>query len=429
MIRQSILENGIRVVSCSMPTVRSISMGFLFSAGPGDEPVGKNGIAHLTEHLMFQGTDLRSADEIARMMDATGGQIGGFTSRDYTCYTTTVLDDYRTYILDLLGDILLHSNFADKSVRQEKETIARELQSSLDHPDSCAHERLKAHVWQDHPLGRTIGGTVEAVAALTRQDVVDFVDQHYRANRLIIAAAGNLDHEDMVANVRDAFWSLPAGAQREVSLGEPEFHPGVTMDCRNLNQVYFSLGLKAAPFTSQDRYLIHLLTSILGGGMSSRLFHKLRQDMALVYDISAEYQAYRDGGLIVIEGATTPELIQPVLGQILTEVKGMAWDMLPLSEEELWIAKMQLKGQHVIAQENTHTTMSSLATQAFYFDRFIDSIEIVSQIEEVSMEQMRHMAGITLNHGLAQSALSLVGLGETGADSLWEYEQLLADFQ
>lgn len=429
MVEQSVLDNRIRVVTKEMTWSRSISLGFLMAAGPMDEPEERGGIAHLTEHLMFDGTKRRDVDEIARMMDTTGGQVGGFTSRDYTCFTTTVLDDYRTYLIDLMGDILLNSQFADHAVDQEKKTIIRELSAQLDRPDVCAHERLKAHVWQGHPLGRPIGGTVASVAGLQQQDVIDFFRKNYQPRRLIIAAAGNVNHQDMVTNVADAFWMMQDDGQIDARRPSPVFHSGITIEYKEGSQVYFSIGLKAAPYAAEERYLIHLFTVILGGGISSRLFRKVRQELGMVYEIHAEYQAYRDDGVIVIEGSTTPELLHTVLSQILLEIKGMSLQMLPVTEEELWIAKMQLKGQHIIAQENSHTCMSSLATQAFYFNRFIDSEEILAQIQQVDLEQINAITARVLSGGLKDSAIALVGPCCEPICNITALEELLQEFQ
>lgn len=430
MVEQSLLENRIRVVTKKMEGVRSISLGFLMAAGPMDEPAGQGGVAHLTEHLLFNGTGRRDADEIARMMDSTGGQVSGFTSRDYTCFTTTVLDDYRTYLIDLMGDILLNSQFAEQAVQQEKETIIRELSAQADRPDLCAHEGLKAHIWAGHPLGRRIGGSIASVAGLRQADVFDFFTGQYQPRRLIIAAAGNVQHQDLVNTIADAFWMMndDGGVDRPPP-PRPAFHGGVTVSCKGVSHVYFSMGLRAAPYAAQQRYLIHLFTVILGGGMSSRLFRKLRQEQGLVYEIQAEYQAYRDDGVIVIEGSTTPELLQPVLAQILVEIKGIALQILPVTAEELWIAKMQLKGQHTIAQENSHTCMSSLATQAFYFNRFIDSAEILAQIEKVDLARMNNLSTHVLTGGLTDSALSLVGPTCEPVCHTTALEKMLREFQ
>jgi len=429
MVEQSVLDNRIRVVTKRMEGVRSISLGFLMATGPMDEAEDCSGVAHLAEHLFFDGTAQRDSDEIARMMDTTGGRIGGFTSRDYTCFTTTVLDDYRTYLIDLMGDILLNSQFAEYAVHQEKETIVRELSAQLDRPDACAHERLKAHIWQGHPLGRPIGGTIASVAALQQDDVLRFVRENYQPRRLIIAAAGNVKHEDVVTNVADAFWMMPDDGRADTQPVRPAFHGGVTVECKGVSHVYFSIGLKAAPYAAADRYLIHLFTAILGGGMSSRLFRKLRQELGMVYEITAEYQAYRDDGVIVIEGSTTPELLHPVLSQILVEVKGMALQTLPILEEELWIAKMQLRGQHIIAQENSHTSMSSLATQAFYFNRFVDSTEILNQIQQVDLERMNTITANMLANGLRHSAVALVGPSCEQVCNTVVFENMLREFQ
>lgn len=409
MIEQSVLDNRIRVVTRHLEGVRSISLGFLVTSGPMNEPDAHSGVAHLAEHLIFSGTHTRDDAAIARMMDSTGGQIGGFTSRDYTCFTTTVLDDYRTYLIDLMGDLLINSQFAEAAVHQEKDIIIREISTQLDQPDICAHERMKSHIWKGHPLGRAIGGTISSVAQLQRQDVVDFFTQNYQPRRLIIAAAGNLNHQDVVTNISDAFWNMADDGKTDTSIPPPIFHGGITVECKGVSHVYFSIGIKAAPYSSSERYLIHLLTTILGGGLSSRLFRKLRQESGMVYEINSEYQAYKDDGVIVIEGATTPELLQPVLSLIFLELHGIALGMLPVDTEELWIAKMQLKGRHLISQENSHTSMSSLATQTYYFGRYISSDEICANIEEIGIDQLNHVSAKLLQDGLKNPAISIVG--------------------
>jgi predicted Zn-dependent peptidase len=409
MIEQSVLENRIRVVTKHLEGVRSISLGFLMASGPMDEPEAHSGVAHLTEHLIFGGTRTRDDAAIARMMDTTGGQVGGFTSRDYTCFTTTVLDDYRTYLIDLMGDILIDSQFTESSVHQEKDIIIREISTQLDQPDICAHERMKSHIWRGHPLGRAIGGTISSVAQLQRQDVVDFFSQNYQPRRLIIAAAGNLNHQDVVTNISDSFWNMRDDRKSDTSPPPPTFNGGISVECKGVTHVYFSIAIKAAPYTSSDRYIIHLLTTILGGGLSSRLFRKLRQETGMVYEISSEYQAYKHDGVIVIEGSTTPELLHSVLSRILLELHGIALGMLPIDAEELWIAKMQLKGRHLISQENSHTCMSSLATQTFYFGKYIESEEICSKIEEVDIDKINFISKKILQEGVNNPAISIVG--------------------
>ena len=428
MIELSVLDNRIRVVTRQLTGVRSISLGFLMTSGPMNEPEAHSGVAHLAEHLVFSGTHTRDDAAIARMMDSTGGQIGGFTSRDYTCFTTTVLDDYRTYLIDLMGDLLINSQFAEAAVHLEKDIIIREISTQLDQPDICAHERMKSHIWKGHPLGRAIGGTISSVAQLQRQDVVDFFTQNYQPRRLIIAAAGNLNHQDVVTNISDAFWNMVDDGKTDPLTHPPMFQGGITVECKGVSHVYFSIGIKAAPYSSTERYAIHLLTSILGGGLSSRLFRKLRQESGMVYEVNSEYQAYKDDGVIVIEGSTTPELLHSVLSRILLELHGIALGMLPIDSEELWIAKMQLKGRHLISQENSHTSMSSLATQTFYFGKYISSEEICSKIESIDLDQLNDISARLLNEGLDNPAISIVGPQCESVCNTHSLEKMLKEF-
>lgn len=427
-VRCSVLENGIRVVTQKIDTLSSIAMGFLFSAGPGDEPDGKAGVAHLTEHLVFAGTKQRNAAEIARQMDATGGRISGLTTRDYTVYTTVVLDEYRTYSLDLFSDLLLNSSFSEEAVNSEKETIRHELDVCSDRPDILAHDQLKALIWKDHHLGRPIAGTLESVASLAQDDILDFYNNHYRPQRLIIAAAGNVDHDDMLANVRDGFWPMQAGGLEQNKSTIPHYRCDVGVATREVSHVYFCLGLKAAAYGEDDRYALHLLTGILGGGLSSRLFQRLRQQEHLVYDVQAEYQAYRDGGLLVIEGATSPDLLEQVITAILNELKGIADGSQPISEEDLWIARMQIRAQHLIGRENSHSCMSSLITQALYFNDYLPSHEIVASLEAIDLHNMALRAAQILRQGLSQSALSIVGPFNLPEQEKGKYRHILASY-
>ncbi len=429
MYKQSILDNSIRVVTKKMPGVRSVSIGFLFDASPAYEESGQYGIAHLTEHLMFKGTLNRDVDEIASLMDLTGGSLSAFTSKDYTCYSATVLDDYRPYVLDLMGDMFLNSIFSIESLDQEKRIIKHELAAASDRPDICAHEQLKALVWKGHPLGRPIGGTLQSVESLERSDVSRFVDNSYRANRLIVGAAGNLEHNDFESNLHDVLWLMKRGKPAPQLSTKPEFSSGVTVTRKEVKQVYFSIGLQASNYVSPHRYEIHLLSILFGGGISSRLFRQLRQSRGLVYEVHSEYQAYRDDGMIVIEGATVPDCLEEVIKQIFNEMQGMATSTRPITEDELWKAKTQLKGQHLIASENTQSGMSSLVTQTFYFDRVLDSEEILEQIEAVTLDSLNRCAQYVFDQGVANAAISIVGPGSVDVCNETYLQEILSNYK
>jgi predicted Zn-dependent peptidase len=418
MYRKSILENGIRVITESMPSVRSVAMGIVVDTGLRDEEPGKGGQAHMVEHLMFQGTSNRDSLQIARLMDEAGGRIGGFTTRDYTCYAATVLDDYRTYALELLGDILLNSRFLPGDIEKEKETILREIDAQFDMPDNRVDTLLKAHTWNGHPLGMPVTGIPETISSLTRDDVVNFVDTHYLPQRLIIAAAGNIEHHDFVAQVQDAFW--PMLGNPKPACGRPlEYHSGVAVAHMPVTQAYFSIGLKAHPFAHPDRYGLHIFNKILGDGISSRLFRRIREDQGLVYEIGSHYHAYRDGGLMVIDGSTKPECFQRVLAQTLDVLSQLVIGHDPVQSEELVRAKNQIKGQHLIASEDTNTRMSRLATQELYFGQYISMEDIVAQIEKIDVQYLKDITQKSLIQNLDKISVAVVG-----PKSSWRYDDL-----
>ncbi len=407
MHNKSILENGIRVVTKSMPAVRSIAIAVLVDTGIADEPENKNGLAHLVEHLMFRGTSNRNSVQIARFMDEAGGHMGGFTTRDYTCFTAIVLDDYRTFAVDLLGDIFLNSLFLEEDVEREKRTILQEIENALDSPDLRADQNLKAHIWKGHHLGKRISGTPESVASLTRKDVVDFFNTNYLAERIIIAAAGNVEHLDFVSQVQDAFWRME-GKSIRTPQNIPQFYPGATVEHLSVSQVYFCIGIQSFAYTHSNRYNVHVANKILGGGISSRLFRHIREELGLVYDISSEYHAYQDDGVLVIEAGTSPEYFEEVLRLTLTEICNMFNGKEPIDDDELWKAKMQIRGQHLISSESSSTQMSRLATQELYFADHIASEQILGAIDNITAESMNAVFEL-LRPNRKNSAIAVVG--------------------
>jgi len=425
---KTVLENGIRVVTETIPQVRSVAMGFLIDASLRDEAPGQSGLAHVAEHAMFQGTSSRDALNIARLMDIMGGHVGAFTGRDYTCYHATVLDDYRTYALDLLGDILLNSIFPTDNLKREKEAILREIAAGQDTPAERGHMLLKASAWPDHPLGRPILGRPETVAALTRRDVIYFVHEHYLPDRLIIAAAGNVDHQDFVAQVRDGFWRM-LGQSQPAPSPHLAYQAAVTIAHMEVSQAYFSLGVQVYPYAHPDRYTLHVLNNVLGRGISSRLYRRIREERGLVYHIGSEYHAYRDGGMWIIEGSTAPEYLMTVLRLTLTELLKLTTMEEPINDEELWKAKMQIRGEHIIAAEDTYTRMSRLASQEFYFGRHLPSDEILAQVEAVDGCMLQNLANEVLVDALRQATVAIVGPDSPEDYHVSEVEELLTGLQ
>ena len=334
--------------------------------------------------------------------------MGAFTSRDYTCYSATVLDDYFTYVLDLFGDILLNSIFPQESVENEKNAILREIETTSDRPAERTHDLLKAFTWINHPLGRSITGRPGTITPLTRDDVIYFVNEHYLPNRIIVSAAGNINHDDFVAHVRDAFWRMMGRNQPEAQ-SIPNYQSGVIVEHVPVSQVYFALGLRLRPYADPDRYGFHLINNILGGGISSRLFRRVREKCGLVYHISSEYHAYCDDGMLVVEGCTAPENTQQVLHMVLDELSKLISAKEPVDEEELWKAKMHIRGQHLISGENTNVRMNRLATQEFYFQRHIPDEEILTEIDSIQVQKLQSLADEILREALSQATVAVVG--------------------
>jgi predicted Zn-dependent peptidase len=378
-----VLENGVRVVTESVKGVRSVSIGVIVDCGPKDETDAEAGLAHLCEHLLFQGTGARDAREIARQVDLFG-HAGGVTTRDYTCCYASTLDDYQYYALDLLGDVLLNSTFPDQYLQRERQAILSEMERGRDVPEQYVHDLARSKAWRGGTLGRPIAGHARTVARFTREDAIYFLQRHYTPDRIVIAASGCLDHEDFVAQTRDAFWRL-LGYREPAPRRSPVFCPGLTAESINSAQAYFSLAIPAPDFADPDRYVVHIVNRILGGGISSRLSRKLREQAGLVYDVHSEYHAYRDGGMISVEGSTQPEHLAEVAALAVSSVADLLTEREPVEAEELWRAKTHLRIEHMMSSEDTYTRMCRLATQELYLGRHLESGMVLAEIDGVDL--------------------------------------------
>ncbi len=395
--RRTVLENGLRIVTEHIPETRGASIGLLIECGSRDETLEESGLAHLCEHLLFQGTSSRSALQIARQMDFAGGQIGGFTTRDYTCLHAVVLADHVYYALDLIGDVLLNSTFPEDTLAREKSAIVRELEGGSDVPSTRVLDLLKRQAWPGHPLGRPIAGTAGAVGRHTREDLIYFFHRNYTPNRILVAAAGNINHDDFVADCRDAFWRLMGDSERP-RLVKPVFQPGVSFDNIASAQTYFAIGIPAPAYTYSERVATHLLTGFLGTGFSSRLFRRLREDTGLVYDVHAEYHAYAEAGMIVIEGATRPDCAEMAVDIALDTWNRLVAGDEPVEDEELIGAKNRLRSQHLISSGDVYTRMCRLATQELYFGHPLDGGDVPDRINaataEAVQDEARRLGGV-----------------------------------
>ncbi len=383
MIQATTLENGIRVITEKTLNSRSLGIGILVDSSPRSESSDKAGLAHLLEHALFHGTTGRDSLEISKLVNTMGGRVAAFTGRDYTCLSALVMDDHRTYVLDLFSDIILNSIFPADKLEQEKQVVLQEQESGADIPFENISQILKENIWKNHALGRPIDGYPGTVAGLTREDVIYYLHNTYLPNRITIALAGNLEHEDIVSQVQDCFWRM-IGSVEEKSNARPEFTPCNIVRQTSYHQSYFTIGIPAPEYTSSHRYGVYQLNTILGGGLSSRLFRRLREEKGLVYNIQSEYLPYKDAGLIAVSGSTAPVYQKEVMDIVVEEIDDLFSCKKPVTQEEAWQAEMYSVGQHFIDSEDLYTRMSRLLTQSFYFGDPIPSAEIV-----------RHLRGIT----------------------------------
>lgn len=403
------LENGIQVVTTPLQHTRAISLGIVVDASPRNEPEPKAGIAHLAEHMVFQGTGSRSAEAISLFMDRSGGSMGAFTTRDYTFFGATILDEYLPFALELLGDILLNAIFPLPQLEREKQAILAEIAHSQDEPQSFAQDYLKQNVWGNHPLGRPIAGTLQTVPNLTREDLIYFVGENYLPDRMIIAAAGNLNHDDFCAQTRDNFWRMIGKSSRARFQQPLTVQSGIYLYDKPLHQFYFCLGFPAPPYTSSKRLALHLLTKLIASGQSSRLFQLLRAQKGLVYYVDAEYHAYRDQGQFLIEGCCSPEVIDQVLKDITNELRSLQNGSRSISEEELHTARISLRSQFLLESEQTSVQMSRLATQTLYFGTSLASNDILNAIQVITVEEINDYCKFFLEQNLGNLSVAIIG--------------------
>ena len=414
------LDNGIRVITERVSHTRSAGISILVDAGPNDEDANKPGLAHLCEHALFLGTAQRNGLELARMIDAAGGCFGAFTAPDYTCFYAHVLEDYVSYAFDLFGDILVASKYPEELLAREKDVICQEILGYQDNPNDVLLHLTKQSLWPNDPLSRSVTGTVEEVARLQRSNVVQFVSRQYSPDRIIVAAAGALEHDSIVEQTQDAFWTLRghnASRANETPFNTVNSQAGVRIKNMPIGQCSFSIAIPTLRYQDERRYAMHLINNLIGGGMSSRLYQVIREANGLVYSIQSSLLSYRRGGAMVISGETSADNLIQSIYLTLAQLTSLAVWESPIEEEELWKSKMQVRSQSRLATDFISNRVSSIATQEFHFGYRIEEDQIVNEIDSVSIAELQAVASGVLFQGLERLAISVVGpIDEGGAD-------------
>ncbi|HVN94580.1 MAG TPA: pitrilysin family protein [Terracidiphilus sp.] len=389
-LRRTELPNGLIVLTERMEHLRSVAMGVWIKSGSRCEAADVNGISHFVEHMLFKGTRSRSAQHIAREMDSIGGNLDAFTSKETICFNVKSLSDHVPIALDVLTDMVLNPTFAAPDIERERGVILEEIKIDEDNPDVLVHELFTQSFWKGHPLGKPILGTTETVGRLGQQQLFGYHGDRFHGGNMVFSAAGNLDHDRFVEAVATKFAPLASGQPLD-ELTAPE--PSARILLRNkkaLEQVQICLGVPAPAVADESRYATSILNTLLGGGMSSRLFQNIREERGLAYSVYSDMSPYRDTGNLCVYAGTSAGKALEVIDLILAEFRNLK--ETPVGEEELTRAKDQLKGNILLSLESSNARMANLARQEMYFHHFFSADEIIARIGAVTAEQVQAMA-------------------------------------
>jgi len=389
MVTVETLPSGLRLVTERMAHVRSVTVGIWLTRGSRHESDAESGVAHFVEHMLFKGTTSRSARDIAQTIDGIGGQLDAFTAKEYASYYIKILDEHVPVAMDLLSDMVMRPALAPDDVAKEQSVILEEIKMVEDAPDDLVHELFAQQFWSRHPLGRPILGTPETVSSFSSDGLREYFSRTYVAPHLVIAAAGNLEHEKLRDLVLRAFEELPALAA-STETAPPAVSPGVAVRHKDIEQSHICVGTPAYPQVHVDRHALYLLNTILGGSMSSRLFQHIREDRVLAYAVFSTLTTYTDAGIISVYAGCAAEKVNEVIALTLAEMNTLREELVPA--DELRRAKDHLKGSLMLGLESTSSRMSHVARQELYFRRQFTLDEMLDSIERVTEADVQRVA-------------------------------------
>lgn len=389
MVKKETLPNGVRIVTETVPYVQSASVGIWVASGARDENPSISGISHFIEHMLFKGTDTRTAKQIADEFDSIGGQLNAFTEKEYTCYYAKVLSEHLAKGIDVLSDMFLNSLLDEQEIELEKNVVLEEIKRHEDTPDDLVHDLFAETVWSGHPLGNPIIGTRKSVERLTRDDLVEYMRTRYTPDCVIISAAGNLVHEELVEKIAELFGDLK-GTKPVATNTPPTFSCKNTIEKRSTEQVHFCIGAPGYSQLDDDKYALAIIDATLGGGMSSRLFQEIREKRGLVYAIGSYAAAYREGGLFTVYAGTSLDHLDEVVSLIKNEFTNVLTSNI--TPEELERSKNQVRGALVLSHESMSSRMIRMAKSEIYHNRLISVEEVISSILKVTHDDIARVA-------------------------------------
>jgi len=404
LYQKTVLRNGIRVVTEKIPSVKSVSTGIWVSVGSRDERNGERGVSHFIEHMLFKGTQRRTALDIAKELDAVGGFANAFTSKEHVCFHAKVLGSHLPLVVDVLADLFLNSVFAPQEIEREQQVILQEIRMIEDTPDEYVHILFQELFWKDNPLGYPIYGTAESVEKIDRDRILEYLGRTFIPSRIVIAAAGNLEHQqfiDLVAPQMEILKPSKNFDARETPLNHYVFE----VIPKDLEQVHLCLGMKGTSHLDDSRFACHLLNVILGSSMSSRLFQEIREQRGLAYSIYSFLNSHEDTGVLGVYAGVSSENVSETLQVIREQLALIA--STPILQAELSAAKEYVKGSMYLNSESNDSRMNRLAKNEFLFGRHVTYEEIEGKINAVTSEEIQDWFAKAFN----SAQLSLVLLG------------------
>lgn len=389
-VSKTILDNGLTIVTEHVESVKSVAVGIWAKTGSRNESQKQAGVTHFLEHMLFKGTDNRSSLDIAMSMESVGGYLNAFTSSEYTCYYSRCLNTQLERALDVLSDMVLHPTFPEDEIQKEKKVVIEEMKMYRDSPDDYLFEQFSEHVFKGHPLGQSALGFEDTVSAFERQDLYDYMEERYQPSNLLVAVAGNVDHQKVVELVGDYFSEVTPKETVNKNPDLPEYETGKIEFTKPIEQTHLITGRRGLDYNHNDKYRLLLANTVLGGGMSSRLHQNVREKYGYCYSITSFNQSYKDTGLYGIYVGTDKDYVEHVRELIGIELDKLKQD--PIPEKELDEAKAQLKGKLMLSLESMSNRMSRLAKSELYFNRFVTLDELQQKIDEVQADQVQDFA-------------------------------------
>ncbi len=386
MFQKELLINGIRLVTEEITYVNSVSIGIWVKVGSRYENFENNGISHFIEHMLFKGTKNRSAKEIANSIDKIGGQLNAFTSKECTCFYAKVLDTHFDIALDVLADMFFNSNFDSEEIDKERGVVIEEISMYDDSPEDLVHDLFSQAVWSGNPLGMSILGTEDSLDNLNRERIVNYFNENYIPQNIVISVVGNIKHNEVVKKIKSYFEKAEQRDNSSAHIIMPSFEPEYTLRNKVTEQVHLCMGFNGVDIKSKAFYPMLILNNVFGGAMSSRLFQKIREDRGLAYSVFSYPSSFEDCGLFSIYAGSKPDNLKSVAELIMEEIREIK--KKGITEEELYDSKEQLKGSYILGLESTSGRMISIGKSELLLDKIYSPSEVLERINNVDMESV-----------------------------------------